>query len=387
MKLLILSFYYPPDLSAGSFRTQALVKALEEKMGDSLKMDLITTLPNRFISYETEAENLETKKGITIHRLKMPEPQRGISHQAKLFTSYAWQVSQIIKNQSYDLIYATSSKLFTATLGAYVSKRKKCPLYIDIRDIFVDTAKDVLPKKISKITIPIFSQIEKWTIRQGHKVNLVSPGFTPYFEKRYPNKPFQYYTNGVDPELLGFDFTKNKSSGLIQVLYAGTMGEGQGLDIIIPELAHMMENKVHFTVIGEGARKPLLEKKVNAFKLKNIEIKAPVKREVLFHEYAKADILFLHLNNHQAFHKVLPSKLFEYGATGKPVWAGVGGYAAKFTQENISNSAVFAPGDALEAKKVFVRLMLNDQKRDDFVNQFLRTNIMKRMAEELVEMI
>ena len=44
-------------------------------------------------------------------------------------------------------------------------------------------------------------------------------------------------------------------------------------------------------------------------------------------EYDKASILFLHLNDYEAFYKVLPSKIFEYATTGKPIIAGVNGFA------------------------------------------------------------
>ena len=50
-------------------------------------------------------------------------------------------------------------------------------------------------------------------------------------------------------------------------------------------------------------------------------------------------MLFLHLGAVPAFEKVLPSKLFEYAALGKPVLAGVAGYAADFVRAEIDNAA------------------------------------------------
>ena len=66
---------------------------------------------------------------------------------------------------------------------------------------------------------------------------------------------------------------------------------------------------------------------------------------ILLEHYRKADILFLHLNNFRAFEKVLPSKIFEYAATGKPILAGVSGYASKFLREQIVGVQVFNPCD------------------------------------------
>ena len=64
-------------------------------------------------------------------------------------------------------------------------------------------------------------------------------------------------------------------------------------------------------------------------------------------------MLFLHLGAHAAFEKVLPSKLFEYAALGKPVLAGVAGFAARFVREEISNAAVFPPCDVAGAVRAF----------------------------------
>ena len=48
MRILILSFYFPPDLSAGSFRTKSLTDALIRSTDDELEIEVITTLPNRY---------------------------------------------------------------------------------------------------------------------------------------------------------------------------------------------------------------------------------------------------------------------------------------------------------------------------------------------------
>ena len=102
----------------------------------------------------------------------------------------------------YGLIYASSSRLMTASLGAYLSRKLNAPLYLDTRDIFVDTIKDVLPRKLVWVMKPIFSLIEKWTFSRAAKINLVSEGFKGYFERRYPGLPLSFYNNGIDEEFL-----------------------------------------------------------------------------------------------------------------------------------------------------------------------------------------
>lgn len=153
---------------------------------------------------------------------------------------------------------------------------------------------------------------------------------------------------------------------------------------IIPELARRFSDRMHFKIIGDGGRRSQLASAVKSLGCSNVEILPPVNRNELIEIYQKADVLFLHLNDYAAFRKVLPSKIFEYGALGKPIWAGVAGYAAEFIKENLNNSAVFMPCDVEEAHKSFDNLELATRPRDDFVEKFSRAKIMKNLAANII---
>lgn len=386
MKLLILSFYYHPDLSAGSFRTSALVKALLEQLPADAQIELITTLPNRYSSFTNDAPEYEAHPRLTIHRIALPAHQSGMIDQSKAFLSYARGVLKLVKGKQYDLVYATSSRLMTAALGALAARRLRAPLYLDIRDIFVDTIKDVLPRKVTLFLKPVFSLLEFWTIRSADKVNLVSAGFLPYFKGRYPKQRFSLFTNGIDDEFIQAQPEAEivSGQGVLDVVYAGNMGEGQGLHAIIPSLAKRFEGRLRFRLIGDGGRRKQLADSLAAVGCSNVDLLAPVNRNALIEEYKAADVLFLHLNDHDAFRKVLPSKLFEYAALGKPIWAGVAGYAAEFVNANISNAVTFSPCCADEAVHSFEKLQLRTESRTDFVEHFSRVNIMKDMAVDIM---
>lgn len=202
MKLLILSFYYQPDLSAGSFRSTALVDALLKRLPVDAHIELITTLPNRYSTFTSAAPELEEHPRLTVRRVALPAHKSGMIDQAKAFLVYANTVRKIIKDKRHDLVYATSSRLMTAVLGALIARKQKAPLYLDIRDIFVDTIKDVLPKKLVRLMKPILSLLERFAITSAKKVNLVSEGFYPYFKSRYPDQSYSFFTNGIDSEFL-----------------------------------------------------------------------------------------------------------------------------------------------------------------------------------------
>jgi hypothetical protein len=118
--------------------------------------------------------------------------------------------------------------------------------------------------------------------------------------------------------------------------------------------------------------------------LDNVELRDPIDRKQLIDEYIKADILFLHLNNNPAFEKVLPSKLFEYAAINKPIFAGLSGYSSEFIRTHILDCEVFMPCDIDDAVQKFDRLNLVTEPRIEFINKFKRETIMTMMAENIL---
>ena len=389
IRILLLSFYYPPDLSAGSFRAEALVKALRSELGEKVDIEVVTTQPNRYHSYTTSAVSMEKSPLLIVRRVHIPAHRSGVRDQALSFTYFAFNALKITNNKKYDLIISTSSRLMTATLGAIISHRNNCALYLDMRDIFVDTVRDMLPERWGKLAASIFSPIEKWTINSAAKVNLISPGFLPYFTTRYPGMDFTLYTNGVDDlfikEAPPEEITSLRvSNSRLQVVYAGNIGTGQGLDQIIPLLAQRLNDQVEFHLIGAGGGLETLQTALKKANVMNVKIYPPMKRDELLSFYRDADILFLHLNNLKAFRRVLPSKLFEYAATGKPIWGGLSGYPARFAKKRIKNTALFSPCDIDGAISALQKLKLQNTSRLEFVQQFSRRTIKKKMAQEIL---
>jgi len=383
VRLLVLTFYFPPDLSAGSFRIGALVHALRDKASPGSSIEVLTTTPNRYASFSKPAAPRESLAGIEVIRLRLPRHSGDIRGQSCAFFSYARQVLRYVARRDYDLVFATSSRLMTAALGARVARSKDLPLYLDIRDIFADTMHDLMSARISWLLDPLLSHLESWTVRSAVKTNLVSQGFKDYFEARYPTGNFSWFTNGVDDEFIRLNTMARKRSPAepIEILCAGNIGAGQALNEIVPELARQLGVRARFTIVGDGGRRSVLETAVRG--LSNVELRSPVSRDRLMEYYSSADVLFLHLGGHRAFEKVLPSKLFEYAALGKPILAGVGGYAAEFVREKIPNAAVFPPGDVTRAISALNSLSLVDSPRTEFVRNYHRKTISLAMADDI----
>ncbi|MDO9418365.1 glycosyltransferase family 4 protein [Pararhizobium sp.] len=387
-RILLLTYYYPPDLSAGSFRATSLVKALVEQGGGDLEIDVITTMPNRYNATASEqASEREVQGRTTITRIAQPPPGFSRLSQGKRFIKFARAAARLAKESKYDLVFATSSRLMTAVLGTYIARRSKTPLYIDIRDIFVETMLTLSKGKVSRQVLKVFGLLERYVVTSADGMNVVSGGFVPYFQERYGKElTLDVFTNGIDESFLAdFSPLSPKVDGILDIVYAGNIGDGQGLDLILPEFAARTEGKARFRVVGDGGRIDALRNALQARSVTNVILLPPVPRAEIIDIYRQADILFLHLNDVAAFERVIPSKLFEYAATGKPILAGVSGFSANFIANEISNAAVIEPCDVEGGLKALESLNLGMTKREAFLEKYDRSQIMSRMAKRLLE--
>jgi glycosyltransferase involved in cell wall biosynthesis len=384
MNILVLTFYYEPDLSAGSFRITAFVKKLQEALKETDSISIITTVPNRYDSFKRNALEIEKQGNIAIRRIQLPPHKSGMVDQSRSFLKYALSTLNATKKEKYDLILATSSRLFTAFLGAIIARRTGAKLYLDIRDIFNDTMNDVLNPRILPVVQPLLNAIERYTIQSADRINLVSRGFQKYFSDRYPEKVFSYIPNGIDSEFLTFDFKKKIEKGKKIIVYAGNIGQGQGLEKIVPVCAEGIGKDYEFWIIGDGSTKKALLAKISDNNLSNVKVINPVERSRLLKYYQESDILFMHLNDYDAFKKVLPSKVFEYAATGKPIIAGVNGYAKEFIEQNIINAVVFEPCNAADFLNKLKMLKDDYQPRLEFNIAYQREKLMKEMVVDFL---
>lgn len=390
MKLLMLSFYFTPDLCAGSFRTQALIDALEPWRSKGLEVDLITTRPNRYASLRAEAENFEDHGWLRVHRVELPSHKSGMADQALAYLHYVHGVRKLARFKRWDAVFATSSRLMTAALGAHISKRLDVPLYLDIRDLFTDTMADILANSPMQTLMPAFRIIEQRSFNRASRINVVSRGFVPHLQLMGLKAPINVFTNGIDDVFLETDFSKIRDrSHPPLVVYAGNMGASQELHKIVPQVAKNLSGRVRFRLIGDGGRKDALQAALKSSGLGNVELLPPVPRLSLLDHYREADMLFLHLNGLNAFDKVLPSKLFEYGATAKPILAGVSGHSVDFLRQYMPDVEVFNPLDVNAMTRAVERLIEAPpmSSRSQFLELFNRSRIMKSLANDIIEMM
>ena len=393
MKILFLTFYFEPDLCAGSFRNSSLLQDLYSKIKKTDSIDVISTHPSRYDSYKVNSKDFEKMfENLTIRRINLSNHKGGIISQIKLFIIFYYNVLKITKNNKYDLVYASSSRLFTAFLGARLARKNKAKLFLDIRDIFKETISDLYSqsKVISfflNLIIPFF---EKYTFNRASAINIVSPGFKDYFKKHNygENAKFYYNTNGIDEIFLEKNpnqiIKKNKLKK--KIVYAGNIGSSQDLDKTLPATLDLLGKNYELHIYGDGARKKNLISELKNNNCSNIFIHNPIERNKLKEIYNDADILFFQLSKLDAFLRVIPSKLFEYSAFTKPIVAVVDGYCKDFINSNLKGVFIADPEDVNQIVKIINDIDLDlSYDRSTFINEFSRSKINSKLSNSILE--
>lgn len=387
-RILYLTFYFEPDLSACSFRNTPLVKELAAQAAGKARVEVLTTMPNRYDSSITRATSEPTEEGenYSIHRFNVPENKGGMKSQILAYQFYFRAVRKFIKSREYDMVVASTAKLFTGYLASGIAKKQGIPLYLDVRDLFLENLENILGRRSLKSgVLPFIKQIEKRTFSRATHINLISEGFKPNFSN-YFKANYSYFTNGIDQL-----FLKNKASLASgedypkKIVYAGNIGEGQGLDKIIPEAAKKLGEDYQFTIIGDGGRKPQLADKIDRLNLRNVKLEAPVKRKALIKIYEDSDFTFVHLNDYDAFKKVLPSKIFELACFPQPMIAGVDGQARDFISKHVENKILFSPCDVDGLVSQLQNFTYKRTNRSGFIKNFKRSAINKAMSQSMLE--
>lgn len=370
---------------------------LARKMGGDDQLHVITTHPNRYATHRVTADDVEMDMDgrITIHRIAVPDHKSGMLSQARSFVFFALGAFRTCYKIKPDFLLGTTSRLWTGVLTWFAALVLRRKYYLDLRDIFSETISDIFSKKsslLSRFFQSVFSQIDKRVFVKAVGVNVVSEGFLPYFNSQgIDTSHWSFYPNGVDQVFMGGGSRQVASqSEPPVVLYAGNIGSGQGLETIIPAVATELGEQFRFRVIGDGGTRDQLEHEIAERNIGNIELLPPVSRDQLIRLYEEADIFFLHLNDLPAFKRVLPSKIFEYAAMGKPIVAGLNGYSAQFVQDNIPYGHLFSSGDVdgcIDCLRKAMQTEIDHQDVERFVGEFSRERIMESMAGHIHSLI
>jgi len=353
MKILYVSQYFPPEMGAPAARVSELSR-LWVRQGH--KVAVLTAFPNHPTGvippeYRRQFRRLVSKEnvdGIDVVRTWLLPLPNGRPWQ-RLLNYLSFLVSSCITGsflERPDVIIATTPQLFVGLSGLWLGWLKSVPLILEVRDIWPDsiTASGVGGRMASVLRL-----VSKFLFRAYEHIVVVSPAFKDELISRWnvPEGKLSLVQNGVDTELFSPDGHRTgngpKTTGpKFTVSYIGTFGAAQGLGLVL-EAAALLRGSlsgIQFQLIGEGAEKEKILRLAEERHLDNVHILSQQPREKIPSLIRGSDVCLVLLKKADIFKTVIPTKLLEFMACGRPVILGVEGLARQIVESANAGIAI-----------------------------------------------
>lgn len=372
LRILLISEYFPPEIGAGSNRAYEL-SANWVKLGASVSV--ITGFPDYPSGiiparYRGKIFLREEKDGIEVIRtFTIPAPNKGFLKRVISFLSFMFSsvIQGSIASKKQDIVIATSPPFFVGIAGYLIARLKKVPFIFEVRDLWPDSIVE-LGQLRNRLIIKILKSMEYFLYRKSSHIVPVADSTVEVLTSSGINKDkITVIKNGVDTGLFvpgkknkDLDSKLNLKNKFV-VGYIGTLGLSHSIDKVIGTANLLRENKeISFLIIGEGAEKESLLQKVNSLNLDNVVFLNNVDKYLLPVYYGLCDLLLVPLRKLKLFEKVIPSKIFEIFAMGKPIIISVNGEARRLVED--SGGGMYSePENSLELKDKILYLYNNPE--------------------------
>jgi glycosyltransferase involved in cell wall biosynthesis len=368
MRLLFLTDNFPPEVNAPATRTYEHCK---EWVNAGVDVTVITCTPNFpqgkvYPGYRNKLWQREVIDGIKVIRVwSYIAPNDGFYKRVIDYVSFgllAFFASLFVKT---DLIVATSPQFFTAVGGYLASTFKRKPWIMEVRDLWPISIKAVGAVSGKEKLLSRLETLELFLYRSTVKVVVVTHSFKSDLIRRgIPAGKIEVVTNGVyttkfEPREKDTTLLKELDlEGKFVVGYLGTFGLAHKLIFILRCVPSVAKN-IHFLLVGDGAKRKQLLDQVDKYNLTNVTILPSVAKDDIARHLSVIDVALVNLRRADAFKTVIPSKIFENAAMGKPILLGVEGESQEII-ERYNAGLCFLPEDEPDFLRQLNRLATDE---------------------------
>ena len=332
-----MSHNFPPEVNAPASRTYEHAKCWAKMPG--VRVTVVTNHPHHpygilYPGYVNHWLTREKLDGIDVIRVKTYlAPNAGFARRTLNYLFFMiMAVTAAVRVPRFDVVIATSPQFFCAMAGYLVSRLRRRPFIFELRDLWPETIVTVEAIKPG----PVIYLLDKLASFLYHEASLIVPvtdAFKENLLKRgIPANKIQVIKNGVD---LSFFQPQKAPQELLDEIgargrfvasYIGTVGLCHALDKIIFAAERLQYRKdILFVIVGDGAQKHAIQKLVVSRGLQNVKVLPGVTKDKIRDYYALADINLVTLKKACLFETVIPSKIFEIMAMGRPILTTVDG--------------------------------------------------------------
>ena len=371
MHLLFITDNFLPETNAAAIRTFEHAREWV-KMGHTVT--IVTGVPNFpagkvFEGYRNKLFQREDIEGIQVIRVwTYIAANEGTVRRMIDFASFmvtATFAGLFVKKP--DVVIATTPQFLTSVTGWVLARLKRRPFVLEVRDLWPESiaAVDVIQRKMlyktlegvarfiyhrADIIISVTHSFKRILINmgiRGEKIHIITNGVHPDNMVAPPNRAEIRTQYGIphDAFLVG---------------YVGTFGLAHNLMTIlnVAQLT-MAAPSIQYVLMGDGAKRAQLIKTAQSEGLTNVRFIERQYHKKAIELLGALDMALVLLRDIPLFEMVIPSKLFEAMALGKPVVLGARGESLNIINEHQCGIGI-SPED-IDALSTVIRKLQADR--------------------------
>jgi len=345
MRILFLTHYFFPEGNAPASRVHQLTRRWVAAGHDVTVITGVPNIPDGVVydGYQNRLLQREEIDGVDVRRVwTYMAANKGTLLRILNYVSFMLTgtiLGLFVKRP--DVVIATSPQFFCGWAGVFVSKLRRRPFVLEIRDLWPESI-----QAVGAIQNPFLLRCLEWlelrmyaaadwvvTVGEGYQQKLL--------ERGVPGERMSIIPNGVDRG----SFSERVGPGSVRdefglgdrfvCAYVGTLGMGSGLHVVLRAARRLKQagrDDIRLLLVGDGSIREELEASARAEGLDCLVFSGRLAKRRMPEVLAAVDACLVHLRKTDLFKTVLPSKIFEACAMRRPIVLGVEGCAAELVE-------------------------------------------------------
>lgn len=375
MKVLIVSFYYEPEVGAAPSRITNLAKGLKSS---GMDVDVLTCLPNypkgrifdgyrrRFFMQE-QLDGIGTYRYWTYATVSKHPLKRVLAMTAFATTMWAFACKRK-RIKGYDRIIIQSPPILVA--ASAITLFKKCfhkYTILNISDLWPMSAVELGFMREGSLSHKVMSRIERFMYRNADAVMGQSNEIVEHVLGMFPDKRTFLYRNLQPIQIEGTTKQRGKT---LKVVYAGLFGVAQDMLSLLRSV-DFVKLGVEMHLYGGGNQMEEIEKYIESGN-KNIHYHGYVSKQQMNEELKQYDLSIIPLVTH--IHGAVPSKIFDLLPVGIPILFSGEGEGARIVEE-YGLGLVSSHGDyAALQHNIQAFVEMSDEQHTEYVSRCLQAS-------------
>ncbi len=362
--LVITQYFYPEQFRINDICSEWIARGYE--------VTVITGIPNYpkgkyYEGYGLFKRRNETYNGIRIKRI--PLIPRGhntimlaLNYMSFVVSGFFWKTFTSIR-ADYVFVFEVSP-MTQALPGIWFAKKRKIPCFLYVQDLWPENV-EVITGVRNRFIIDGIGKMVDYIYKRCTRIFTTSKSFIGSIHHRKVSlDKLVYWPQYAEDFYLPLERTgipEIPDDGAFNIIFAGNIGNAQGLDILPRTAAILMGKcsvrKTRFNIVGDGRYKSELIRTVDSMNIGSMFHFIEKQPEQRIPEFmAACDAAFLSLVDSPLFAMTIPAKIQSYMACGIPILAAAAGETSNIINDS-SAGACSSPGDAEALARIILEFM------------------------------